>query len=213
MMMMSPATSIPRPPEPFELVIKGTDKPVAFACPECGATYTSLTFGGGEHGILAAKHMASVHCHCYCACGTSIGPSRTKCDVCWAKALEEKESKVFEKAKKVTLEEYPADKHVYWDGGIGDGYFLNIDEVLDRCEEEGLEVPKYVWACREVPFAMSADWLIERALEEHGEGARDEIASKDERELQALLDSWCRKQDVKSWEVDYSTAILLHPQD
>ena len=209
---MSAAVSIPLPPEPYELVIKGMDKPVAFACKTCGATYTSATFGGGELGETAARHMATVHCFHRCVCGAEIGPSRTKCDECWNKTLAEKAEKVFDRAKKVTLEDYPSDQPVYWDG-LGDGYFLHIDELLDRCEEEGLEVPPYVWSCKEVPFRMEADWLLERALDSHGEGALQEIADKETEELQRLLDEWCARQDVKSWQVDYSTAVLLHPQD
>lgn len=209
---MTAAVTIPAPPEPFPLVIQGTAKPVAYACPGCGALFTTYMFGGGPSSDPAAKHMASTHCHRFCGCGASLNKSRTKCDACWGQSLAEREKKVFEKAKRLTIEEYP-NQAVYWDGGIGDGLFLNIDDLLDRCEEEGVDLPEYAWAAKEVPLAMNADWLIERALEEHGEGAREEIADKNVPELQNLLDSWCTRQDLKSWQPDYTTAVLLHPQE
>lgn len=204
---MTPTSPLP---EPFPLVIQGSDKPVAFACRECGALFTTYTFGTDLGADLAAKHAASMHCYHHCACGAELRKSRTKCDACWGQELAEKEKKVFARARKLTIEEYP-DNPVFWDGAPGDGLFLSICELLDRCEEEGLELPQYVWATREVPFAMNADWLIERALEEQGEGFCYGLAN--EGELQNLLDVWCAKQDLKNWQPDYTMAVLLHPQE
>jgi hypothetical protein len=206
---MSAAVSLPLPPSPLELVVRGKEKTVAYACPSCGAVFTTYTFGRDSAADQAARYMASAHCHGFCACGETIGKSRSRCDRCWHEHLAASEEKVFQAAKKVRLEDYPA-QPVYWNNNDRDGFFIGIDEVLDRCEEEGLEVPKYVWAAREVPFALNADYLIDRAIEDHGEDVRDELADK---ELQTLLDQWCRRQDVKSWQPDYTTAVLLHPEE
>lgn len=200
------------PPEPYPLVIKGATQPVAYACRTCGALFTTYLFGGGHTGCLAAEHVASTHCWHFCACGIYLRKGRTKCDGCWGQILADNEKKAFALARKLTIEEYP-NQEVYWDGGIGDGFFLDVSDLLDRCEEESLDIPPYAWAAKEVPLAMNADWLLERALEEHGEGAREEIAEKDLPELQVLLDKWCLRQDLKSWQPDYSTAVLLHPQE
>lgn len=213
---MSAATSvnIPVPPQALELVIKGQEGTVAFACPTCGNIYTGHSFGGGVPGEEAGRHAAAGCCHRYCDCGAALEKGWSVCSACRSLIQAGKEKKLFEKAKKVTIEEYPADAMVFWEGdlAIGDGYFLNITELLDRCEEEDVEVPKYVWGCKPVPFSMRMDNLVEQALEGHHEDARDQITGAAEKELQDFLTAWCAKQRVKSWNPDYTVAVLLHPE-
>lgn len=216
---MSAAVSLPVLPEPHEIVLKAfPDKTVAYACAECGALYSTVIFGGGPEGLVAARHAAQTHCHHFCACGAPVAINRSTCDTCWSARVKEKQEKVFEAATKVTIEEYE-DQPIYWEGPpggasmSGDGYFLNIEEFLDRCEEEEVEVPPYVWATKPVPLSMDADFLLESALDEHHEGARDEFPDGAELELQKLLDDWCSKQKVKTWDTDYKRAVLLHPKD
>ena len=216
---MSAAVSFRALPEPHAVVLKEhPDKTVAYACPDCGALYTGCVFGGGEHGLIAARHAAQRHCHHYCTCGRSVAVGRTTCSDCWDLVLKHKEEKVFEKAEKMTIDEYPGDQPVFWDGppkgsSIGDGYFLNVDDFLERCEEEEVEVPQYIWATTSVPLALSADFLIESAMNEHREDAREAIPSESELQLQHMLDTWCAAQKVKTWQPDYKRAILLHPKD
>lgn len=216
---MSAVAPLPILPEPLEVVLKKhPDKVVAFACPDCGALYSTVIYGGGASGLVAARHSAQTHCHHFCECGAPVAVNRTKCSACWKKVVDEKEKKVFEAALKVTIEEYE-DQPIYWEGPpsgssmTGDGYFLNIEEFLDCCEEEEVDVPPYVWATKPVAFAMNADFLLEDALQEHPEDARDALSADDERELQKLLDEWCAKQEVKTWVPDYKRAVLLHPED
>jgi hypothetical protein len=215
---MSAAVSLPQLPDPHEIVLKAyPDKIIAYACADCGAMYATTMFGGGEGGRIAAHHAAQSHCHHFCTCGTPVVVGRTSCNACWLLRLQEREQEVFEAAKKVTIEEYP-DQPVYWDGSlhgmmIGDGYFLNIEEFLDRCEEEGVDLPPYVWATRATTLAMSADFLLEHAMQEHHEGARDTLPTDAETELQEILDEWCSKQKTLTWEADYKMAVLLHPKD
>lgn len=216
---MSAVASLPIPSEPLEIVLKKyPDRVVAYACANCGALYSTVIFGGGPEGDTAARHAALAHCHHFCTCGSPVPVNRSTCDACWGARVKEKEEKVFELAAKVTLEEYE-DQPIYWEGPpggssmSGDGYFLNIEEFLERCEEEEIDVPPYVWATKPVTLSMDASYLLESALDEHHEGARDEFPDGAERELQDLLDAWCAKQKVKSWDVDYKRSVLLHPKD
>lgn len=216
---MNAAVSLFVLPEPVEIVLKKhPDRTVGYACADCGAMYTTVTFGGGPDGLLAAHHAAQAHCHHYCSCGQPVVIGRTRCDDCWRTVVGDKEQKVFKAAVKVTIEEYD-DQPVYWEsipGGssmTGDGYYLNIEEFLDRCEEEEMDVPEYIWATKPVSLTLDAEYLLENALTEHAEDTRDSISTDAELELQALLDGWCDKQKVKSWEPDYKKAIVLHPKD
>lgn len=201
------------PPEPLEVVIKGREEPVAYACSRCGILRL-LNESDTAEERAAKREEAAEHCMKVCVCGGQLDYCyRLRCKDCRAKAEVEKEHKRFDKAEKLALEEYP-DEPVFWEGhtgGMGDGYFSGIDEVMDLCEEEGLEVPEYVWACKSKEFKLDADRILESAVEnqEMYEDAGDDIPDDARGRLQAYLDVWAKEIGLRSWSPDHTRAVLL----
>ena len=201
------------PPPPLEIVIRGreSEDPVAYACPTCGMLFVVP----GKQPELREEKMseASTHCVKHCICGKPLDYHyHLRCKDCRAQMEKDKEKARFAKAERVSIENYEGP--VYWEGhagGLGDGYFGGIDEVIDYCEDDGHTVPEYVWACTPHPFTLSGEALIERELEQQemyedaGEGIPDDARQR----LQAYLDVWCKEQNITGWQYDYTRAVIL----
>lgn len=204
---------LPNPlPEPLELMIRGkeADLPVAYACAVCGIVVSPKTFGGGPGAHEEAIRLTKEHCFRRCECGAEPKKGWTICDVCRDKKEEEREAKKYAIAQKVDEVDY--EDPVYWEGhqgSMGDGYFGSTDELRDYCEDEGIEVPAYVWACNPVELSVSVDHVLESAFAEHYEDARDTLSADAEKELETLIASWCKKQNIQSWHTDYTKVVLL----
>jgi hypothetical protein len=122
----------------------------------------------------------------------------------------------FERASRVTPTAYgekPVCAPAWWDGpsGPGDGgeWWPSVAALLEACTEAHQDPPPYAWACSLVPFAMNARSLLEDVLQEHHEDASESISSKAQADLQTLLDAWCAKQNVQTWEHDFGTVVVL----
>jgi hypothetical protein len=136
-----------------------------------------------------------------CECGSKCAPYRTACNSCLAAKELERESALFEKAKKVPYGEYGGPIYTnesYWD---------NVDEYASDTLSDGMDLPKYAWATNPVPFYIDATDIVEAALDGHHEDAWSQVG--DLGELQGMLDKWCSEQAVRSFEPDYETAIIL----
>lgn len=129
---------------------------------------------------------------------------------------EEREAERFADAEKVSPENY--DGPVFWDGGPpstggmgGDGFYFGVGDLRDSCAQAGVAPPVYVWTCfRDVP-STDTDWLIEDALQEHHEGARDWISAEHMAKLEAFLRQWWAESNAHTWRVDYKRAVVLTP--
>lgn len=205
------ATSASVPHKALELVFRGTEEVVAYACSICGTIFSPLSFGENKEAAVVAENTARIHCRVFCRCGVRLPPRRTLCDSCWAQDEQEREERKFEMAVKVPRElddGFP----VFWDGhlgSMGDGFFVNIGEVIDLCEESGIPLPAYVWSCYPKKFTVDADVVLIEAFQEHVEGARDQLREGAEKRLQEFLDGWCAEQGISTWYPDYRKAILL----
>jgi len=195
----------------LELTYRGCDDAVAFACAKCGAIATPGMFGGGPHARAAAQKMAEEHCaQRFCRCGAKISKSQTICRECWDGDQRERDERKFGLADKFLASEYG--DPVYWEGhegSMGDGYFSNVEEVIEYCADSDLTLPTYVWACSRLPFAIDVDMILESAFEQHFEGARDMLSEESRQELQQFLQNWCQKQNIESWQTDYRRAVIL----
>lgn len=113
----------------------------------------------------------------------------------------------FEKAEKIQAKDYKG--WVFWeDHGDNEGFFSSVAELRTYCNDVGVEPPPYVYACKAMLLSMNAEWIIEDALEEHHENARDSISKEAEDELQSLLNAWCAKQTVRTWFQDTTRVVL-----
>ena len=137
----------------------------------------------------------------------------TVCDYCLEKREQKRELDRYEKAVKCSYTDCPEDKRIMiYSGSYGynEGYFTDIDELIDYCESEDIPVPDYCWSTTQIDMSMDADSLIESACEELYEDAEDHISDEDRKELQAFLDKWCEKQScISAYSVDYKYAIKV----
>lgn len=198
--------------QPLEVILEVDGRLVAWACPKCGLLFI-LGANDTEEDHKRKVHEAAAHCVKDCACGKPLDwHYNLRCKDCRAAAEVEKEKTRFTKAEKLALEDYEGP--VYWEGhmgGLGDGYFSSYDEVLDYCEDEGLSVPEYVWACAPHPFTLNAEEIIEHALErqEMYEEAGEAITDDARERLQSYLTVWAREQNITGWQYDHKRAVLL----
>jgi hypothetical protein len=178
-----------------------------FACGQCRQFW-------GNDKERAIQCCDIVHCE---GCGAVVEQKHWKiCYACKSKQSHEEDARreetAFAKAKKVQPGEAQEDM-VYWEDGNGDcngeGYFSSLQAVLDECDDDGKEVPAYVWACSSRGLHIDAQSVIESMLDEWYDGASDEISQEDHDKLQKLLDGWCDEMGMKCYDLDYSTAILL----
>jgi hypothetical protein len=185
------------------------EKVLAYACGKCGSMFPL-----NPH-ITDPENKALRCCVSVCACGeAATSRYNQRCKSCDAVFEEEKEAKKFEKATKVPSSEYIG--LVYWQGhsgSCGDGYFADVDEVLDYCEQEDIAVPKYVWACESEQFRIQIDVDTELENQEAFEDAGSQISESERKRLDDFLEEWSKMQNVVFWHEDGSRAVVLHEPD
>lgn len=138
-------------------------------------------------------------------------PIRGVCTNEECRDLREKESeqKRLDKAIRAKYEDVPEEskKMLYSESyGYNEGYFQDIDELAEYCEEHGTTSPGYVWSTTRIALSMDADKILEMVCEDLHEDARDNITDEDE--LQKFLNDWCEKQTgTDTYTVDYKYVI------
>ncbi len=132
---------------------------------------------------------------------------------CRAKVETEREKSRYDKAQKYTLETASSKSTIMYYSdiyGSNEGYFSEIEDLVDYCNDEGIKVPDYVWGTYETQISVDAYDIIENACQDLWEGAYDSIGSKDIAELEDFLDNWCANQTgTKTYTVDYRCCILI----
>lgn len=193
--------------EPLALIVKGREpeEVVAWACGACGI-------------VARTEAEAGTCCPKRCGCGVELAKHRYECDACRdkrfaaARAKEaEKERAAYEKATKIPYADYDGDYlycEGYGSGSGGDGYFGDLDDLLDTIDGEQ-EPPEYAWACSPTKISFDAHDLIESACQESYEDAAGDVGEGAAKELQALLDAWAEKHGPTSYQPDYSRAVDL----
>lgn len=132
---------------------------------------------------------------------------------CWDKREAENERKRYEKAKKYTFESCPEDscKMFFLDlYEYDNGYFDDLDNLKDYCNDNDIPVPEYIWGTTEKSLSMDAYDIVSNKLEDWYEDAFDRIDDKWLQELQKALDKFCDECGVGNcYDVDYRTCILI----
>lgn len=202
---------------PIVLVVK--DRPDAkenYACGGCNRFY------GGDQKLAARCCLPDRYCG---ECDAKLPASRVHlCDACYAPIAAkltaeaaDREAARFEAAKKVSYEEYP-EVVVFWEGAgsgdmEGDGYWSSLDALLEKCDEDGIERPKYVWGVRRQYLSLDAETVLEREFEsgEFHDGVGDHVPKALHDELDAFLKAWTAKLKEHLWSyfLDTSTAVLV----
>ena len=118
------------------------------------------------------------------------------------------QTEAFEKAEKIPASEYKGWVSV---PGCDDehGYFESVTELLSHCASTGQHAPVFVWACTPKPFRLDADAIVEQALEDHRECAKDNIPDEAIERLQLLLDGWTQATGIVSQYEDQTRAVMI----
>lgn len=139
-------------------------------------------------------------------CGKPLPRGRLKCDCEQQKAKDKEEKRIkyqetIEKTKEVYISDLPGDTWFYDEQT--DDYFSDIECFVDSYkdniefkndEEMIANLPPVLWVCDSTDISMDAGSIVEDACEELHEDALDNIPYEDMKELQKLLDEWCKKQ-------------------
>ncbi len=163
------------------------EKATCYKC-ECGNVYWTH-----EH---AEACCAPKYCE---DCGEEVPKYRIRCEWCGKK-------RQYEKAEKVTEKEWNG--WVFFDGtGYMDGYFRDIGELVECCEDEGILVPEWVFACKKIQHKLDIDTALEYMTEDAYEDAFGDLRCVDD--LRDYAHRWNKKQNVVSYYPDYSKVVLL----
>jgi hypothetical protein len=222
----------------IELTVKGSDKIVAYACGVC--RHVVAPSDPAPDVDARYRRDAEEHCRFVCArCGETkprheagrygYGPDcLLLCKPCGSKHLaelsERNDRARIEKAKKLTEAEWEAEIAA----GRLDSYLCVEDEhfvdgleearayVLDHSEGDiDGSFPEYVEACVGRKFSMDAGRLVEWALESAempDETISDHQPSEEDvAELQAFLDAWAAKQNIR-WFETCGILVRLDPE-
>lgn len=206
-----------------EIIRKADSKLVGYACPSCGIIYSIL--GDEEPDRVQAEASATACCpprKCTVCNARPVdrASSSTLCEECGKlNAVKVEEERLAAAAKVAeTLWTGP----VYWPNApfIGDhgAHYWSSTSVLrtdvskrnsQRVAEKlpPIPMPTYVYATKPIPFELSAQDAVEAALERHSEAV---VITEDRvKELQVLLNDWAQKQNVQSYEEDFTKAVML----
>lgn len=197
--------------DPIPLTTAQAIDPVAWACGSCRAIF---------------GHEADARAHCRCErCSVPIAARERSGRLCPSCApiaraeqraesdarMAERDAAAFAKARKVPEEKWTS--AVVWEDGSGDmsgdGYFSSPEAVRDSCAANDVPVPAYVWGTAEEGMGLDAGSIVESALEDTYDGARDQLSAEAEVELQDLLDAWCERHPVKWYREDRSVAVMM----
>lgn len=148
-------------------------------------------------------------------CGESKFTGYCNSEQCKEKREKEKDEKQYQsflKSKKLKPEEYDKSLVVYSDDvdGYNDGYFADVYELIDYCEDNDIEIPYYVYGTYTSTFFLDIDDAIESALEDMHEDAEYMIDDKSLSELRLAVDKFNKENEfVKTYYKDDSTTIIL----
>lgn len=193
-------------------------------CPVCnglGVVLDNNVYGIKDDTSEAAKksmfpynHQAIKFCpNCFngvirlCEyCGKPLPRCTSRCDCKQYKEKEEEEKRIkyqdkISKAEEVDIKDIDSDMWFYDEHT--DDYYLDIDSFVDaykdfdeyESDEEMLNnLPEVLWFTAPADISMDADDIISNACEELHEDASENISGKDRKELQDMLDEWCKRQ-------------------
>lgn len=91
------------------------------------------------------------------------------------------------------------------------GYFSEIGDIIDYCNDRNEKIPKYIWCTKIIPFSIDATDIIDRCLEKSYEDAMDNINDKELNKLQTACNNFVEAHHgrLDTYEVDYTKCIDL----
>lgn len=123
-----------------------------------------------------------------------------------------KEYQNFINSKKLRPEEYDENLMVYSDDvdGYDDGYFADVYDFIDYCEDNDIEIPHYIHGTTAQTFFLDIESAIDSALEEMFEDSYSMIDKKSFSELKLAVDKFNKaNESIKTYYKDDNTTIIL----
>jgi len=176
---------------------------VGHICGKCRRLYVSTQLHWDSRAVAVDC------CFRQCACGALTGgTSWTACEECRERLAREREEERDrarrEKAERVLFREYDGE-WLFWE----EGFYADLDTLLDHCALEELPPPGDAWACRPIKLRFDVEDMLEHALSDHHDEAYDQISEAEKDALQRQLDAWCDATGVVSYEPDYKRLVIL----
>jgi hypothetical protein len=154
-------------------------------------------------------------------CGKGLGKTwnhggYTICEACRQVREQEREQGRFEKATKVSLNEWDGECWLY--DGSAERWFRDLEDFYDyyaeQDEDEKSERPVYLWLSNPVrwspdPRGDIADQMHDRFHED----ADEQITKADWKKLEYFVEAWWQEHRPQSWDVDYSRCLLLEARE
>lgn len=155
-------------------------------------------------------------------CGKALGKFKSTCDCDYVKRLEAKRitelrNKTMNKALLVDDPDLLKDVVYFYseDYFDNDGYFQEWEEFFNKWYEyeeetkhlQGIDRPMYVYLTKPLHFSLDAENIISDGIcnEDYYEDAYSDISTEKTKELQELLDKWCKDCGVGiTYVIDYS---------
>ncbi|OPY64110.1 MAG: hypothetical protein A4E56_00164 [Pelotomaculum sp. PtaU1.Bin065] len=141
-------------------------------------------------------------------CGVEVKKPWMICDYC-------KTQEYYDKAKKIPYKDY---KVAMFYSEDTDKYYSDIDELMEdidnRAFDDGIpetEVvyPEWAFGCKEIPFRIGVDHMLEIASEEMYEEFEYDRDVVDLKELHEFIEQWNQKQTAKAYVPDYKTVVIF----
>lgn len=188
----------------FDLVRAGTSEPIAAACGKCGLVHSPNIYVAAPEAAMAAARKAADECCAPRKCrdceGETAYPEQRLCTDCRRKRNDAREERRFAAA---TVIEWNEDAGEYLFDPRNDRYYADEDEI----EED--DPPPYAYATRGEALCIDAEDVLEVALDDHYEDARESISREEVAELQSFLDGWCQRTGVVMWIPDFSRVVVF----
>ncbi len=143
-------------------------------------------------------------------CSASTVPGGSLCVSCVDRDRVVHEEGLFRAARKIPYSDYER-RYIYWTPpGLADGVFFSSRTELEKyCEARKCKPPRWCWAAEEARFLLDAEHILAGVVTRTNEEVRPLLSEEQVEHFQKILDDWAMGLDIKSWDVDFDTAVLL----
>lgn len=200
-----------------ELQLPGGAPSGVFACGKCGIISSGSHVRGTDTVIRERLQRLANECCAPPTCA-DCGKVREKnyyvvCDRCKEKRDAGREVERFEKAKKLTVEEWSASASAdcFLLDDRCDKWFRDLDDAEEwYADDAERERSAYLWCTTPVKWKPDASGDIADRMHDHySEDACEGISDAEYKRLDEFVNQWWEEQGVVSYEPDYSRCVLL----
>lgn len=144
-------------------------------------------------------------------CKKTVLSGNARCNACVDGDREALDAAMFASARKIPYYEYD-EPFLFWASAGPTGKFFGSRKEIERyCLQQNLTPPRWVWACESIGFLIDAQQILQAVRDRTCNEISHLIDDSEVERLQTMLDDWAVAQNLKSWDVDYDTAVVLDP--